>query len=88
MSCKIGFKPYSLKSESGARINYKNFRKTNYIKDPELTYMKKDKRKKKFRISITEKIDDIFNKIFQKINEIIGRYTNLMFYIIITLCVC
>lgn len=75
ISFQTGFKPYSLLTDSGARINYKNFSKTNFISDPELRYMKKMPNNKICWLSITEKIDDLFNLIFKKINKIIGSNT-------------
>lgn len=85
---QTGFRPYSLLTESGARISSKNFHKTNYIKDPELSYIKKMPNNKICWLSITEKIDDIFNKILQKINEVIGKYTCLRLFMRRTLCGC
>lgn len=67
LSVQIGFKPFSLLTESGARVTYKNFKKMNYIKDPELKYEQKEPKTKKITLlSITQKIDDIFNSICQK----------------------
>ena len=88
LSCQIGFKPFSLFTESGARITYRNFKKTNYIIDPEMKYMKKTPKNRICLLSITEKIDDVFNLIFQKVNEIIGSKTFLKFFMRRTLCGC
>ena len=87
-SIQIGFKPYSLLTESGARISYKNFKKTNYIKDPELKYLKRTPKNRITLLSITEKIDDIFNSIFQAINGFLGSKTFLKLFMRRTLCGC
>ena len=87
-SCKAGFKPYALLSESGARIYYKNFKKTNFIKDPELKYERRTIKNKFSIISITDKIDDIFNEICKKVNEIIGSKTFLRLFLRRTIAGC
>lgn len=88
ISCQIGFKPYSLLTESGARITHKNFKKTNYIKDPELKYLKLTPKHHLCLLRITEKIDDLFNLIFQKVNEVLGNKTFLKLFMRRTLCGC
>ncbi|KAK8889422.1 hypothetical protein M9Y10_034168 [Tritrichomonas musculus] len=87
-SCQAGFKPYSLLTKSGARITNKNYKKTNYIHDPELKYERREKTNKITLLSITQKIDDIFDKIFQKVNEILGSKTFLKFFLRRTLGGC
>ena len=88
-SFSIGFKPYSLVDNSGAKINIINGdnQKKHYISDPELKYMKKQANGTFSIISITEKIDDIFNSICQKINDVIGSYIGLRFFLRRTLAV-
>lgn len=87
--CKVGFRPYALLSESGARIYSKNFKKMNFIKDPELKYERRTMKKHIFtRASITEKIDEIFNQIFIKVNEILGTKTFLKLFLRRTLAGC
>lgn len=86
---KLGFRPYALLSESGARIFSKNFKKLNFIKDPELKYERKTMKRHRFTLaSITDKIDDIFNKIFMKVNEILGSKTFLKLFLRRTLAGC
>ena len=80
-SLKAGFRPYALFSESGARILSKNFKKTNFIKDPELIFLKRTV-KKKF------KLFSILNKIFMKVNEIIGSKTFLKLFLRRTIAGC
>ena len=90
-SLQIGFKPYSLKTKSGARITYGNVDEMNYIIDPELRYLQKEPEEKYLRItllSITQRIDNIFNKICQKINEAIGEKIFLKFFLRRTLGGC
>lgn len=86
--CQAGFRPYALLSKSGARISYRNFKKANYIKDPELRYEQKTIKKKFTLLSITRKIDDIFNDIFMKVNEILGSKTFLKLFLRRTLSGC
>lgn len=55
-SYSIGFKPYSLIAESGARINTLDDpdQELNYIEDPELKYMKQQpKGYRSIMVSIT-----------------------------------
>ena len=76
-SISIGFKPYCLINNSGARINTldNSNQEHNYIIEPELKYMRKQPKSfKPIIMSITEKIDGVFNKICEKINNIIGNY--------------
>ncbi|KAK8864795.1 hypothetical protein M9Y10_010320 [Tritrichomonas musculus] len=80
-SCQIGFIPYSLLDRSGARIDAGNIGELNYITDPELIYERRNAKGPKFILSITEKIDDIFNIICQKINELIGSKIGLKFFL-------
>ena len=90
-SYSIGFKPYSLIAESGARINTLDDpdQELNYIEDPELKYMKQQpKGYRSIMISITEAIDGVFNAICHKINEVIGCYTGLKFFLRRTLGGC
>lgn len=89
-SFTIGFKPYSLVDESGARIITVDGtdQDQHYISDPELKYMQKQPSGKSLIISITEKIDGIFNWICSKINEIIGSYIGLKFFLRRTLGGC
>ena len=88
IGCQFGFRPYSLLSESGARILQKNYKELNFIKDPELKYLKRTPKNKLCLLSITEKIDDLFNEIFKKINEFIGKNTFLRLFLRRTLCGC
>ena len=88
MSVQIGIKPYRLLTESGARINSSSINRINYIKDPELRYLKKMPNYKFSIFSITETIDDIFNSIFQTINKILGNKAFLKFFLRRTLCGC
>ena len=87
----IGFRPYSLINKSGARIITlgDNDQKQNFIIDPELKYIRKQPNGlRSVLLSITEKIDEIFNKICQKINEVIGSYLGLRFFLRRTLGGC
>lgn len=77
--------------ESSARINTLDDpnQEIDYIRDPELKYMKKQpKGIKSIIISITEAIDGIFNAICRKINEVIGNYTGLKFFMRRTISGC
>ena len=90
-SYSIGFKPYSLIAESGARINTLDDpdQELNYIEDPELKYMKQQpKGYRSIMVSITEAIDGVFNAICHKINEVIGCYIGLKFFLRRTLGGC
>lgn len=87
ISLRVGFAPFSLLTESGARINFKNFKKINYIKDPEIKYLKRTNQKLSL-LSITESIDDIFNNIFQQINKLLGEKTFLKLFMRRTLFGC
>lgn len=86
----FGFKPFSLLDKSGAKIDTLNGedQKMCYIKDPELKYMQKQPDNSFSILSITEKIDGIFNLICQKINEVIGSYIGLKFFLRRTLGGC
>lgn len=87
-SFNIGFKPYSLIDKSGSRISaVGNDEPPNYITDPELTYIRKKTKGYSF-LSITEKIDSLFNAICKKINDFIGSYTGLKFFLRRTLGGC
>ena len=86
--CKVGFRPYTLLTGSGSRITSKNGNKTNFIKDPELIFEKKTVKKKYQIISITEKIDDLFERIFQKVNEILGSIAFIKLFLRRTLGGC
>ncbi|KAK8839804.1 hypothetical protein M9Y10_031512 [Tritrichomonas musculus] len=88
MSCQLALNPYSLLSESGSRISYKNLRRMNFIKDPELKYLKRNPMRKITLLSITEKIDDLFNTIAQRINQMLGRRTFLRLFLRRTICGC
>ncbi|KAK8852979.1 hypothetical protein M9Y10_017976 [Tritrichomonas musculus] len=83
-----GFKPFTLVSKSGARIFYKNYKKTCFIKDPELKYEQRTLKNKFSLLSITSKIDDIFNNIFKIVNNILGSKTFLRFFLRRTLAGC
>lgn len=90
-SFSIGFKPYSLIDKSGARINTLDNpdQEQDFICDPELIYLKKQpKGYKPIITSITKKIDDIFNLICKKINEVIGNNIGLKFFLRRTLGGC
>lgn len=85
---QLGFKPYSLLSCSGARINSDNIDETNFIKDPELKYQRKMPDNSISLLSITERIDEIFNYIFQKISSILGEKVYRKFFLRRTLAGC
>ena len=87
LTFNVGFKPYSLVGNSGARISSIDGKeeKRNFISDPELKYVifgSED------HFSITRKIDGIFESICEKINKIIGNYTGLKFFLRRTLSGC
>ncbi|KAK8889049.1 hypothetical protein M9Y10_033792 [Tritrichomonas musculus] len=87
----IGFRPYTLVDNSGARINTlgNDEQEQKYISDPELKYMKKQPDGyKPILMSITEKIDDIFNQMCKKINEFVGSNLGLKFFLRRTLGGC
>ncbi|KAK8887859.1 hypothetical protein M9Y10_038918 [Tritrichomonas musculus] len=86
-SLNLGFRPYSLLTKSGARINS---RRTDieYIIDPELKYQRQLPENKFSWLSITERIDKLFNKICQKINEFLGELFFLKFFLRRTLAGC
>ena len=87
----IGFEPYTLINKSGARINALSDedQEHEFISDPELKYLlKQPKGFKPILLSITEKIDDIFNKICKKINEVVGSHLGLRFFLRRTLGGC
>ena len=88
LSCQVGFKPFSLLTGSGARITYKNISKTNFITDPEIKYLKMAPRNHFCFLSITEKIDDLFNMIFQQVNQVMGNKIFLKFFMRRTLGGC
>lgn len=74
-SFNTGFKSYSLFDKSGSIISLAdNDEPPNYILDPELKYIRKLPKGYSI-LSITEKIDSLFNKICQKINDVFGSYT-------------
>lgn len=85
---QLGFKPYSLLNRSGARIDYNSISETNYIEDPELKYQMKMPDNKFSYFSITERIDKIFNSIFQKISSTLGEKVFLKFFLRRTLAGC
>ena len=89
-SFTIWFKPYSLESDSGARINTVDGsnQEMHYISDQELKYVQMQPSGWSILISITEKIDGIFNWICQKINDVIGSYIGLKFFLRMTLAGC
>ncbi|KAK8836772.1 hypothetical protein M9Y10_037294 [Tritrichomonas musculus] len=91
LSINFGLMSFSLMDESGARIsnsnNKNNKAEINYIKDPEISYYKRKENKKSIA-SITTKIDDLFEKICQKINEVIGGYIGLKFFLRRTIAGC
>ncbi|KAK8881401.1 hypothetical protein M9Y10_004137 [Tritrichomonas musculus] len=84
----FGFRPISLYSKSGARINSQNIGDTNFIKDPELSYERKTPNNKICKLSITERIDDLFNMIFQKISSMLGERFFLRLFLRRTLAGC
>ena len=86
----FGFKPFTLMSVSGAKIaSFDAEDDNNYvIKDPELIYIEKTNTNKKVLFSITRKIDGIFNKMCNKINEIISTNIGFKFFLRRTLCGC
>lgn len=87
----FGFRPFTLLSTSGAKINtFENPDEVNYfIIDPELKFLQKQpKGLKSIPLSITQRIDGLFNKICQKINQIIGSYIGLKFFLRRTLGGC
>ena len=63
-------------------------KKTNYIKDPELKYMQRMPNNCFSILSITQKIDGIFNWICLKINKAIGSHIGLKFFLRRTLGGC
>ena len=86
MSCLFGLRPYSLLTKSGARVTHENFKKISYIEDPELKYLRKLPDNKFGLFSITEKIDDLFALIAQKINAILGEKLFVKLFLRRTLC--
>ena len=84
---RFGFYPYSLIDESGSKIRCGDGSTNKYILDPEISYIKK-MNKKIFNISITEKVDLIFDTICKKIDEVVGGFTGLRFFLRRTLGGC
>ena len=86
----IGFRPFSLINKSGSRINSldgEDYEK-EYISDPELKYIKKQPQGSSILMSITERIDDLFDCICKLINNAIGGFMGLKFFIRRTLGGC
>ena len=67
---------------SGAKINVLdgNQQEQTFIQDPELKYIKKKPHHHFSILSITERIDDIFNLICQKINDVLGSKIGLRLF--------
>ena len=88
VSINFGVMFFSLLDESGAVINSMDNDNTNaFIKDPEISYFRL-KEGRKFFVSITEKIDDIFNRICSTISELIESYIGLKFFMRRTIAGC
>ena len=91
VSFNIGFRPYRLMDCSGARITEVNEddRKQAYITDPELSYLKiKMKNENPVAVSITEAIDQLFEKICNTIADVIGSFIGIKFFLRRTLGGC
>ena len=90
ISINFGFMPFSLLNDSGSKIDsFEYDPKINYIKDPEIFYLKlQEDGKTKLAASITEKIDGLFDTICNVINKTIGGFTGLRFFIKRTLAGC
>ena len=83
---KLGFRPYKLHFRSGSKI-YALFHdqpKISYIEDPELKYQR---RGSPF-LSITEKIDNIFDSIYNFFSTLIGDKIGFKFFMRRTLGGC
>lgn len=87
-SCQFGFRPFSLLTNSGVKINLDNISEMNYIIDPELKYIQTIPGGKFSILSITQRIDIIFNMICKKINDVIGDKIGLKFFLRRTLAGC
>ena len=83
VSFNFGFRPFTLITNSGARIDSLKDDDRCFITDPELIY-----RRGTGFLSITEAIDAIFEKICNKINSIINEYIGLKFFLRRTLAGC
>lgn len=85
------FVPFELHDKSCARINSLNDRENEpeYIFDPELRYQQRQPKGSGFSpVSITQKIDNLFNFICKKINEAVGGFIGLKFFLRRTLGGC
>ena len=82
----IGLSPFSILSESGARVSFRNFKEANFIKDPELSYERRTSKGGITALSITEKVDQMFNKMCQIVAGLLGKKTYLKLYLRRTLC--
>lgn len=88
-SFNLGFFPFNLYDKSGAQIDLLNGKKPEYISDPELFYLQKRPQGSGFSLlSITQKIDSLFNFICQQINQVIGGFIGLKFFLRRTLGGC
>lgn len=87
-SFTLGFKPFSLMNNSGAKISSMVDDEREFIEDPELKYIRRQPNNVISILSITEKIDGLFNLICKKLNSIIGSYIGLKFFLRRTLGGC
>ncbi|KAK8892270.1 hypothetical protein M9Y10_029495 [Tritrichomonas musculus] len=90
ISFNIGFKPYNLIDESGASIKSIDGEalEQTFIQDPELKYIRKMPHHRFSVLSITERIDGLFDLICKKINDVLGSKLGLRFFLRRTLGGC
>lgn len=91
LTFNFGFRPYCLMDCSGARISEVDEDNKNqaFITDPELSYTKKVMGKEHpVAISITEAIDNLFNKICNVITNALGGLIGIKFFLRRTLGGC